>query len=117
MAVLKVGGVDLPPPISMAVDDEIIWSANSGRTTDATMVADVVAEKKTLNVEWGILSEADVALIKSALKPGFFPITFRDDGKDITINAYRGTMSKDAAGFLSDGVFYYRSLSVSLIQQ
>ena len=34
-------------------------------------------------------------LIKDTLIPGFFPFSFHDDGIDITINSYRGTLSKE----------------------
>ena len=48
---------------------------------------------------------------------GFFPITFHDDGQDITITSYRGTLSKEVLGDIGDGNYYYRSASVSIIQQ
>ena len=81
------------------------------------MVGDIIAEKKTLNVNWEVLTETEVSLIKSKLIAGFFPITFRDDGADITINSYRGTMTKEHIGELGDGVYYYRSCTVSIIQR
>ena len=46
MFVLKSGNVVLPAPVEMAVNDEIIWSSDTGRTLDGTMMGDVVAEKK-----------------------------------------------------------------------
>lgn len=117
MAILKAGDVDLPSPVELTVDDEIIWSENTGRAADATMLGDVMAEKKTAGIKWGILTEAELVLIKNNLKTGFFPITFRDDGLIITIPTYRGTLSKDILGFLDDGIYYYRSVSVNLIEQ
>lgn len=109
--------MELPAPVSIKVDDEILWSSSTGRALDGTMLGDVVAEKKTLSVTWGILTETELALIKSKLVAGFFPVTFHDDGADITITTYRGTLSKEQIGRLSDGIFYYRSASVSIVQQ
>lgn len=117
MAVLKCGTVELPAPVSISIDDEIIWSASTGRTTNGTMMGDVVAQKKTLQISWGILNETEYLLIKNNLVAGFFPITFHDDGDDLTITTYRGTLSKEQIGTLSDGVFWYRSAKCNIIQQ
>lgn len=117
MAVLKAGIVELPAPVSISVDNEIIWSASTGRSTNGTMLGDVVAEKKSLQITWGILSETQYLLIKNNLVAGFFPITFHDDGENITITTYRGTLSNEQIGALSDGVFWYRSAKCNIIQQ
>lgn len=117
MAVLKAGAVELPCPVSISTSDEIIWSSKTGRTTSGDMVGDVVAEKKNLDIKWGVLPDSDVKLIKDNLKAGFFPLTFRDDGMEITISTYRGTLSKEHMGYIGDGIYYYRSVSVSIIQQ
>lgn len=117
MAVLKAGEVELPSPVSLSSNDEIIWSSNTGRTSSGEMTGDVIAEKKNLDIKWGILSESDVKLIKDSLKTGFNPLTFHDDGVDITISAYRGTLSKEHMGYIGDGIYYYKSVSVSIIEQ
>lgn len=115
--ILRCDGQELPAPVSIKVDDEIIWSSSTGRALDGTMLGDIVAEKKTLSINWGILNEDEMALIKNKLIAGFFPITFHDDGQDITITSYRGTLSKEVLGDIGDGNYYYRSASVSIIQQ
>ena len=88
--ILKSGSVVLPAPVSLSVADEIIWTSDTGRTLTGYMVGDVVAEKKTVSIKWGFLTDADVKLIKSRMVAGFFPFTFHDDGIDITIESYRG---------------------------
>lgn len=117
MAILKAGAVELPCPVSLSVNDEILWSSKTGRTTDGTMVGDVIAEKKNLTIKWGILDEGEVRVIKEHLRTGFYPISFRDDGIEITVPAYRGTLTKEHMGYIGDGVYYYKSVSVSLIEQ
>lgn len=117
MATLVAGSVALPEPTEISTGDEIIWSSNTGRVADGSMAGDVVAEKQTINIKWGILTESEVATIKSSLAPGFWPITFRDAGISLTISAYRGTLTKEHLGYIGDGVYYYRSVSVSIIQQ
>ncbi len=115
--ILWSGGTALPAPVSISVNDEIIWTSGTGRTLSGYMVGDVVAEKKNVSIKWGILTEADAALIKRVLCTGFFPFSFHDDGVDLTISAYRGTMAKEQLGWLGDGIFYYRSASVDVIQR
>lgn len=115
--VLWSGDTVLPAPTAISVNDEIIWSSNTGRTASGLMVGDVVAQKKNVSIEWGVLKESELALIKRVMIAGFFPFSFRDDGIDMTISSYRGTLSKKQLGWLGDGIFYYKSASVSVIQK
>ncbi len=117
MGILRSGNVSLPDPVSISVNDEIIWTSDTGRTLSGTMIGDVVAEKKNINIKWGILPEEEAVLIKNTLAAGFFPFTFRDDGMEITIESYRGTLSKEQLGWIGDGIFYYKSVSVDIIQR
>ena len=64
MALLSVGGVGLPSPTSIQVDDEIIWSSDSGRDLSGLFAGDVVAQKKTVTVGWGVLTEAEVKTLQ-----------------------------------------------------
>lgn len=116
MALISAGGIALPDPVSMSIDGEIIWSEDTGRTLSGSMVGDVIAEKKKLSVKWEFLFEGDVALIKSKLTSGFFPVTFRDIGGTTTITSYRSTLSVDPIGERGGG-YLYRSVSVDLIQR
>lgn len=115
--ILKSGSVVLPAPVSLSVSDELIWTSDTGRTLSGYMIGDVVAEKKNLSIKWGALTEDDIKLIKSRLIAGFFPLTFHDDGIDVTIEAYRGTLSKEHLGSLGDGQYWYRSATVDIIQR
>ena len=115
--VLKAGNTVLPSPVSISVNDEIIWTSDTGRTLSGYMAGDVVAEKKNINIKWEFLPESEVVTIKNTLIAGFFPFTFHDDGMDITIESYRGTLAKEQLGYIGDGIFYYRSVSVDIIQR
>lgn len=115
--IIKADNIELPAPVSLKIDDEIIWSSDTGRTLDGTMVGDVVAEKKNISINWGLMPESDYLLIKKKLIAGFFPITIHDDGADITISTYRGTLSKEVIGDIGDGLYWYRSVTVQIIQQ
>lgn len=43
-AILTAGGVALPAPVSITVNDEIIWSSDTGRT---------VIKRRINTVKWG----------------------------------------------------------------
>lgn len=116
-AILQAGGVALPAPVSLSVNNEIIWTSDTGRLLNGTMVGDVVAEKRTVSIKWGVLTDTEMKLIRSKLAAGYFPFTFKDDGIDVTIESYRGTLSKEHLGYIGDGIYYYKSASVEIIQR
>ena len=115
--VLKAGNVQLPSPVSISTSDELIWTADTGRLMNGAMVGEVVAEKKTVSLKWGILTETEMLLIKNNMTGGFFNFTFHDDGVDMTIEVYRGTMAKERLPDVGDGVVRYKTVSVDVIQR
>lgn len=117
MAILSVNGVALPSPTSIQIDDEIIWSSDSERDLSGLFSGDVIAQKKTITIGWGVLPEKAVKLIQEKLCAGYFPVTFWDTGQFLTIEAYRGTLSKVALGQIGDGIFYYKSVSCKIVQR
>lgn len=104
MATLTCGNTALPEPVELSTSDEIIWSANTERSSSGDMIGEAIAEKKTLDIKWGVLTESEVKKIKNNLVKGFFPITFRDMGTTHTITVYRGTLTKNIWG-ISEMVF------------
>lgn len=114
---LTAGGTQLPSPVSIQVDDEIIWSSDSGRDLSGLFSGDIVAEKKTVTISWGILTEGEVAVLQTKLCAGYFPLVFRDAGGDVTIESYRGTLSKVMLGYVGDGILYYKSASCKVVQR
>ena len=59
------GSTTLPAPTSLSVNDEIIWSSDTGRTLSGRMVGDPVAQKKTVSLKWEYLTEAEEKIIKN----------------------------------------------------
>lgn len=121
MAILTViestGEVALPAPVSISVGNELLWSSNTGRSATGKMLGDVIATKETLSIEWGILTSAELNIIKTSLKAGFFALKVDIDGNSVTLNRYRGTLTYKAMGQLEDGIYYFSSASVDIIQQ
>lgn len=115
--ILWSGSTVLPAPTSLTVNDELVWSSDTGRTLSATMMGDVIAEKKTVSIRWEYITEDDIKTIKSVMINGFFPFSFHDDGVDLTIESYRGTLSKEHLGDIGDGNYYYKTATVDVIQR
>lgn len=118
MAILTANGVALPAPTVIKIDNEIIWSSNTGRVSDGTMAGDVVAEKKTVTIEWRVLQQSEVSVIKQNLIAGYFPFVFNGGGgATLTITSYRGTINEEHIGLLGDGIYWYKKVTVKIIQQ
>ncbi len=113
---IQSNGVALPSPTEIETGDEIIWSANTGRSTTGLMVGDVVAEKKTLTIRWGVLTAAEYDGLRSALGTGFRPFTLAVDGSAVTITAYRSALTGTLLGTFG-GVTYVRDAAVTIVQQ
>jgi hypothetical protein len=116
---IKAGGVTLPSPVEVSSSGELIWSAATGRTSSGKMVGNLIAEKQTFEVSWGVLTAAQVKSIEQAVtvQGGFFQLTITQ-GSDVTrIQCYRGPVAKKVLGYIGDGVFYYRSVTVTFIEQ
>lgn len=113
---IKVGTTELPSPVDLSIDNEILWSEDSGRDLSGLFSGDVVAEKKTLTISWGILSETELNLIKNNLIAGYIPITFSDGSETTTIESYRGTLSKSPLGTFGN-VTFFKSASVKIVQR
>lgn len=114
--VIRGNGTLLPSPDAITAADEIIWSANTGRIDSGTMIGTVIAEKKTFDIEWGVLTVEEYAIIKSALLSGFHPFSITIDGETSTISSYRGTLTAPLLGTFG-GVTYYKGVTVSIVQQ
>lgn len=122
---IVVGGVTLPSPTKISTSREQLWSSNTGRSVKTgTMLGAVIAEKRTLDVEWTNITAKQYSDILDALPAGFFgPVKYQaigDDGKITTITelekAYRGTISNEDMGYVGK-TRYYRSVKTTIIEK
>lgn len=112
MAEITVNGVALASPVSISNSDEIIWSSGTGRSANGQMSGDVIANKKTIQISWGILTQDEYNAIRN-IPSGFFNAVVLGQ----SIRAYRSTISGSCLGTFSDGVTYYNDVSTSFIEQ
>ena len=112
MSEITVNGVALASPVSISNSDEIIWSSGTGRSANGQMRGDVVANKKTIQISWGILTQDEYNAIRN-IPSGFFNAVVLGQ----SIRAYRSTISGSCLGTFSDGITYYNDVSTSFIEQ
>lgn len=62
----------------ISVTSEKIWSKNTGRTTDGTMVGDIVAIKMKYTIDMPPMSGEEVALLDNLISEPFFKAKFKN---------------------------------------
>ena len=73
---LEVQSVNLPPPIVYNVGMMDISKAE--RNAQGDMVLDIIAVKTKIELEWGILTAAEVSTLFNLIKPTWFEVKYFD---------------------------------------
>lgn len=115
---------ELPSPESITPSYELIWSENTGRGQSSAdkskMVGDVVGEKVTYAIKWGMLTRSQVNTIRSKLQGsstnrGFFYFGIGEtlaDAKEDATTFYRSEITGEMQ---YDGRI--KDVQVSVIEQ
>lgn len=112
MSEIIVNGVALASPVSVSINDEIIWSSGTGRSASGLMSGDVVGNKRTFQISWGILTQTEYNAIRH-IPTGFSDVTILGE----SMRGYRTTISGECIGTMSDGITYFNNVSTSFIEQ
>lgn len=111
----------LPSPIVLEMNNELIWSSNTGRSVSATdagkMIGDVIALKRTVHIEWGVLTSSEFASIKDNMPQGFFQFRITLGSTTETFNVYRGTIARAIIGAPNSDNETYSTAKVDVIEQ
>lgn len=76
LALLNIGGVDMPTPSEFTVSLQDISKAD--RNANGTMVLERIATKQKLQCKWSYLSSADLKTILGAISPVSYSVTYTD---------------------------------------
>ena len=114
---------ELPSPIEVTPTFEIIWSENTGRaqsteggtTQKGKMIGDVIAEKKTYNIKWGVITDAQMSEIRTKLPTGFFYFAVGTSAPSNPSKYYRSEISGEYLPIGND--IYWKDVAVSVIEQ
>ena len=115
MAVLKIGGVEMPTPSSMSPMMYDITEAE--RDSTGTMHIDLVATKYKLECTWSYLTQEQMTKILNAIKPITFNISFIDpeSGNNKTLNVYKGDRTIPVLRVV-EGENTYKDFKVNFIE-
>lgn len=117
---LKINGVDMPSPIPYEVTTQSL-DGKAGRNTSAKMMRDFRADKKAVNLSWGLLTLSEAQKILRAVSPAkgniFFQATIQtvEDG-EYTGTFYAGDRKETVALFTPSGTMY-KGLSFTIIER
>lgn len=78
MAMIKVNGVTIKTPSEFTWGLQDVSADSAGRTQDALMHKDRIAQKITLNLSWNGLTFAETSTIIQAFNPEYVNVTYPD---------------------------------------
>lgn len=110
--------VDFPTPSSVQFTKSDLDSDATGRNQKGLMFRDVIASKVKLEVEWGILTGAQVSTIYSLVNEPFITIKYPDasTGQMEEMVCYVGDRTAPAYT-LYNGAWVWNGLSINFIQR
>lgn len=92
-AVLKIGGAEMPAPVSCTMTYQDIDNDSGRDIKTCKMKRNIArADVRTLSCQWQGLSKSDTTTLYNAITAKNFTVTFYDPkaGTDTTFTAYRG---------------------------
>lgn len=116
------GVVELPSPVSVKTSFELIWSENTGRAqkgaNQAKMIGDVVAQKRSFEIKWGVITHAQLTTISTYLTKGFFYFalaTTLAGAKSSAVPFYRSEIQGEHLPIGNS--LYWKNVTVTVIEQ
>jgi len=117
---LKFDGVEMPVPADLQVQDNKIWSDNTGRSANGMFVGDMVCIKKKLIISWVHLTGEETAKLNeyiSNVDSPFFSITLLDETfQESTFDVYAGDPTYEVFGW-DENKQFCKGVAVDLIMQ
>ena len=118
MAMLIVDGVAVKSPSSFTWGLQDVSDSESGRTMDAIMHKNRIAQKRKINLEWWGLRPEDAAKVLQAFNPEYIMVTYPDamSGTDETREFYVGDRSAPVQQWFVGGKLYSK-ITLNIIER
>lgn len=119
---LYINGVEMPAPAhnGVTISSNKVWSSNTGRTTDGTMVGTLVCVKAKLEIKWPPLTMDQVATIENVVSNAgnaFVPVKYTDmKGTTVEKTMYTGDISYSQYSW-ANGIQYVTDAGISCIEK
>jgi hypothetical protein len=116
MALISVGGVDLPTPSELQVGIQDL--SKGERNANGMMIIERIATKIKLEISYTFLSKADLSKVLNAVAPVFFSVSYLDPQTDSmrTGTFYCGDRNCGMLSF-TNGVPRYKDVKFNLIEK
>lgn len=103
MALLQVDGVNIPDPSKYTYGLQDVSASDAGRTEDALMQKNRVAQKRKLELEWQNIGPEKVSGILTAFNPEYVSVRYHDsmDNQYETRTFYVGDRSNVLYSFVT----------------
>lgn len=113
---LIINGVNVVTPKSMSISISDV-DGDTGRNANGTIVRDRVAIKRKIELEWGMLTQAEISQLLNAVSSVFFNVTFIDPQQgQVTKTMYVGDRSAPVFSF-NEKFKPWSGLKMNLIEQ
>lgn len=115
MALITIGGVDIPTPADYQIS--ILDISKASRNANGTMIIERVATKRKIELSWKKLSREQLSLILTAVSPVSFSVTYMDP-KDNTYKSgyfYAGDRACPMLSFVN-GVPVYKDVKFNIVE-
>lgn len=115
----RVNGGDIPCPSKFDISYQDVSAPDSGRTLDALMWKNRVAQKVKIELEWLGLSDENAATILTAFDPEYVDVTYHDAKTNsiVTKNFYTGDRTGITYWWNDNDDFTYSSITFSIIER
>lgn len=115
---IKIDGVEMPRIKELTITREPVWSRNTGRGADGSMLGDIVAQKTTLQITFVPLSDSQAAKLAAATEPAFFNVTYKDPLTNATKTKkmYAGTLPYPVYSYV-DILPRYVGVGIKLVEK
>lgn len=113
---IKINGVDIATPktYEATVSD---LDGESNRNANGELIRDRIAVKRKINLEWGLLSQAEIQTLLTSVSGVFFTVTFPDPMSGIiTKTMYVGDRTATAYQY-KDGEVKWQGLKMNFIEK
>lgn len=116
MSLIKINGVEMPPPASLQVGIQDLSKAE--RNARGTMIIERIATKRKIELSWAYLAPDQLSQLLTAVSAVFFSATYTDPQTNVeqTGTFYCGDRN---AGVLDciNGNMRYKDIKFSLIER
>lgn len=112
--VFKVNGVNCPTPSSFGWSLQDVSAADSGRTQDAVMHKNRVAQKEKIQLSWNAPDNIKASQILQMFQDEYFDLTYRSPLTNtiVTKTFYRGDANAATYWWHNNGLFETISFDV-----